>query len=41
MTALSTTLQEEVDDEHRGRVMGLWMIAWAGLVPVGSLLAAR
>ena len=28
-----------VDDEHRGRVMGLWMIAWAGLVPVGSLLA--
>nr|WP_287392412.1 hypothetical protein [Candidatus Microthrix sp.] len=39
VTALSTTLQEEVDDEHRGRVMGLWMIAWAGLVPVGSLLA--
>ena len=39
VTALSTSLQEEVDDEHRGRVMGLWMIAWAGLVPVGSLLA--
>ncbi|MCB1027486.1 MAG: MFS transporter [Microthrixaceae bacterium] len=39
VTALSTTLQEEVDDAHRGRVMGLWMICWAGLVPVGSLLA--
>jgi MFS family permease len=39
ITALSTLLQEEVDDSVRGRVMGLWMMGWAGLVPVGSLLA--
>ncbi|MEZ5383099.1 MAG: MFS transporter [Microthrixaceae bacterium] len=39
VTALATTLQEAVEDTHRGRVMGLWMISWAGLVPVGSLLA--
>ena len=39
ITALSTAIQHEVSDEARGRVMGLWMMAWAGLVPVGSLLA--
>lgn len=39
VTALATTLQMRVDDATRGRVMGLWMMAWAGLVPVGSLLA--
>ena len=39
ITALSTAIQHEVTDEARGRVMGLWMMAWAGLVPVGSLLA--
>ena len=39
ITALSTTLQLQVTDEVRGRVMGLWMMGWAGLVPLGSLLA--
>jgi len=38
ITSLSTILQERVDDEVRGRVMGLWMLGWAGLVPVGSLV---
>ncbi|MFV0317107.1 MAG: MFS transporter [Microthrixaceae bacterium] len=38
VTALVTTLQLRVRDEVRGRVMGLWMMAWAGLVPVGGLL---
>ncbi|HKY15351.1 MAG TPA: MFS transporter [Microthrixaceae bacterium] len=38
ITALSTILQERVDDKVRGRVMGLWMMAWAGLVPLGSLI---
>jgi MFS family permease len=38
VTALLTTLQLRVTDEVRGRVMGLWMMAWAGLVPVGGLL---
>ena len=39
ITALSTTLQMQVDDEVRGRIMGLWMMGWAGLVPLGSLIA--
>jgi len=38
ITSLSTILQEEVRDEVRGRVMGLWMLGWAGLVPLGSLI---
>ncbi len=38
ITALSTILQERVDDAVRGRVMGLWMMGWAGLVPLGGLL---
>jgi MFS family permease len=39
VTALATTLQMRVHDEVRGRVMGLWMMAWAGLVPLGGLIA--
>ncbi len=39
ITALSTAIQHEVDDANRGRIMGLWMMGWAGLVPVGSLIA--
>lgn len=39
VTALSTTLQLRVHDPVRGRVMGLWMMGWAGLVPVGGLIA--
>jgi MFS family permease len=41
ITALSTILQEQVDDAVRGRVMGLWMMGWAGLVPLGSLIGGR
>ena len=39
VTALSTTLQMRVPEEVRGRVMGLWMMGWAGFVPLGGLLA--
>jgi predicted MFS family arabinose efflux permease len=39
VTALMTTLQMRVADEVRGRVMGLWMMGWAGLVPLGGLIA--
>jgi MFS family permease len=37
MTSLQTLLQEIVDDGKRGRVMSLFQIAWAGLVPFGGL----
>jgi MFS family permease len=36
-TVLATTLQFLIDDNSRGRVMALYQLAWAGLVPVGSL----
>ncbi len=39
VTALSTTIQLAVRDSVRGRIMGLWMMAWAGLVPLGGLIA--
>lgn len=39
ITAMSTILQQRVADSARGRIMGLWMMGWAGLVPVGSLAA--
>ena len=40
MTVAGTTtaIQLEVDDEHRGRVMALWSIAFLGLRPFGALL---
>lgn len=39
ITSLSTMLQRLLDARIRGRVMSLWMMAWAGMVPVGSLVA--
>lgn len=39
ITTMSTILQQRVSDSMRGRVMGLWQMGWAGLVPVGSLVA--
>lgn len=38
MATLATSLQFLVDDQSRGRVMALYVLAWAGLVPIGSLL---
>jgi MFS family permease len=37
MTELQTLLQELVDEPLRGRVMSLFQVAWAGLIPFGSL----
>ena len=37
-TTLQVVVQEVVDDNFRGRVMSLFQIAWAGLVPIGSLV---
>jgi MFS family permease len=36
-TVLATTLQYLIEDTLRGRVMALYQLAWAGLVPLGSL----
>ena len=37
MTSLQTLIQHIVDDSKRGRVMSLFQVAWAGLVPWGGL----
>ncbi len=37
MTSLQTLIQQIVDDSKRGRVMSLFQVCWAGLVPFGSL----
>jgi predicted MFS family arabinose efflux permease len=38
-TSLMTVLQERVDDNARGRVMSLWIMGWAGMLPLGNLVA--
>jgi MFS family permease len=37
MVRLQTLLQQIVDDSKRGRIMSLFHICWAGLVPFGGL----
>lgn len=37
MTTLNTLIQLLSDDNKRGRVMALFTVAWAGLVPIGGL----
>jgi predicted MFS family arabinose efflux permease len=37
MTRLQTLLQQIVDESKRGRIMSLFQICWAGLVPFGGL----
>lgn len=37
MTSLQTLIQQVVDESKRGRVMSLFQVCWAGLVPFGSL----
>ena len=39
VTSLSTVLQEEVEDAYRGRIMSLWQLSFAGMVPVGVMAA--
>ncbi len=38
-SSTQTLIQTAVPDHLRGRIMGLWMIAFSGSVPVGSLWA--
>ena len=39
ITALSTLLQRQLAPDIRGRVMSVWMMAWAGMVPIGAMIA--
>ena len=38
ITALNTTLQAQLDDAVRGRVMALWIMGFGGTVALGNLL---
>ena len=38
ITALNTTLQAELHENVRGRVMALWMMGFGGTVGIGNLL---
>src|SRR5690606_38996412 len=37
ITSLSTTLQQDLDDSVRGKVMALWIMGFGGTVPFGGL----
>ncbi|HEY7917178.1 MAG TPA: MFS transporter [Acidimicrobiales bacterium] len=37
VTALSTAIQAQIDDEVRGRVMALWIMGFGGTVPLGLI----
>jgi len=39
ISLVNTTLQTEVSDEFRGRVMSVFMLTFAGFMPLGNLLA--
>lgn len=36
-TSLNTVLQELADDDKRGRLLGLFTLTWAGLIPIGGI----
>jgi predicted MFS family arabinose efflux permease len=38
VTSLSTILQSRINDNQRGRVMAVWMMAFGGTVPIGALV---
>jgi len=37
MTSINTMLQHLADDARRGRMLSLFQVGWAGLVPIGGL----
>ena len=39
MASINTVLQTIVDDDKRGRIMSLYTLSFAGIAPLGSLLA--
>lgn len=38
MTTAQTSVQIDASDEHRGRVLGVWAMAWSGAPPLANLL---
>lgn len=38
-SATTTLIQENVNDEYRGRIMGIWALVFGGMVPVGNIFA--
>jgi hypothetical protein len=38
MTHCNTVVQAVVDDDHRGRVMSIYVLCWGGSLPLGGLL---
>jgi MFS family permease len=38
-TSLLTILQENLADAVRGRILALWQTGWAGMIPLGNLVA--
>jgi predicted MFS family arabinose efflux permease len=41
MTSLQTLIQSIVDETKRGRVMSLFQVCWAGLIPWGGLAMGK
>ncbi len=41
MTSLQTLIQSIVDESKRGRVMSLFQVCWAGLIPWGGLMMGK
>jgi MFS family permease len=41
VSALNTSIQISVDDHFRGRVLALYLMAFTGAYPVGSLVQGR
>jgi len=41
MTSLQTLIQSIVDETKRGRVMALFQVCWAGLIPWGGLAMGK
>lgn len=39
ITTLGTVVQEQLDNQVRGRVMALWIMGFGGTVPIGNLIA--
>ena len=39
MSTANTLVQTNVEDRIRGRIMGIWAVAFGGSIPIGSFIA--